>query len=67
MLASVLKSVEVINVSIKIIEVFVKLREVILLNKDVLIKLNEIENQTKTHGDQIMLLFEYIKQFEELK
>lgn len=48
-------------VSIKIIEVFVKLRETILTHKDILLKLQEIESQTKTHDDQILLLFEEIK------
>ncbi len=67
MLANVLKSEQAINVSIKIIEVFVKLRETILTHKGILLKLNEIESQTKTHNDQILLLFEYIKQFEEIK
>ena len=61
------KSKQAINVSIKIIEVFVKLRETILTHNDILLKLQDIESQTKTHNDQILLLFEYIKQFEEVK
>ena len=41
--------------------------EMMLTHKDLFIKLDEIERKVSTHDDKIMLIFEYIKQFEEIK
>ncbi len=65
MLANVLKSERAIKMSIRIIEVFVKIREMLLSHKDLFIKLDELEKKFAGHDDKIMLIFEYLKQFEE--
>lgn len=67
MLANVLKSERAIKMSIRIIEVFVKVREMLLMHKDTLLRLERIEQKLFVHDDNIMLIFEYIKQFEEAK
>ena len=67
MLANVLRSEQATTMSIKIIEIFIKMREVLTTHKDLLLKLQEIQQKVSSHDDQIMLIFEYIKQFEETK
>ena len=67
MLANVLKSDRAIKVSIRIIEIFVQLREMLLTHKDILQKLEEIERKYTDHDQKIMLIFEYLKQFEKTK
>lgn len=67
MLANVLKSERAIIMSIRIIEVFVKIREMLMMHKDTLLRLENIDQKLSSHDDKIMLIFEYIKQFEETK
>lgn len=67
MLANVLRSEQATIMSIKIIEIFIEMREVLSNHKDLLLKLQEIQEKVSSHDDQIMLIFEYIKQFEEVK
>lgn len=67
MLANVLKSEQAINMSIKIIEVFIEMREVLFTHKDLLLKMQEIEQRVTTHDEKLTLIFEYIKQFEKAK
>ena len=62
MLANVLKSGRAIEMSIKVIDVFVKLREMLLTNKDILFKLEQLENKISGHDENIKLIFEYLKQ-----
>ncbi len=62
MLANVLKSQQAIQMSIKIIEIFVQLREYLLSNKELLLKLEQLENIAMKHEADIQLIFEYIKQ-----
>ena len=64
MLANVIKSERAIKMSIRIIEIFVRMREMLLTYKDVLHKLEEIERKYIDHDQQIMLIFEYLKQIE---
>jgi len=35
--------------------------------EDLLIKLKEIEDKVSSHDEQMLLIFEYIKQFEKTK
>ena len=52
MLANVLKSERAITMSIRIIEIFVKLRESLLSNRDILHKLEQLEQKVIQHdGD----------------
>jgi len=67
MLANVIKSERAIKVSIRIIEIFVRLREMLLTYKDILHKLEEIERKYTDHDQKIMLIFEYLKQLEQIK
>ena len=53
--------------SVRIIEVFVKMREMLLTHKDLLLEMKEIRRTVSDHGDQISLIFEYIKQLEQAK
>ena len=67
MLSSVLNSKTAINVNIQIIRIFTKMRTMLLSHKDLLIKLKEIEDKVSSHDEQMLLIFEYIKQFEKTK
>ena len=66
-LANVIKSLRARKMSIRIIEVFVKMREMLGSHKEILRKLEDIERKYADHDDKILLIFEYIKQFEEVK
>lgn len=68
MLANVLKSDRAIEVSIKIIEIFVRFRELLASNKDILVKLENLERKIlkqderhKKHEDEIQLIFKALK------
>ncbi|MBE9468885.1 MAG: hypothetical protein IMY72_11295 [Bacteroidetes bacterium] len=67
MLANVLKSERAIKMSILIIEVFVKIREMLLTHKDVLLRLEKIEQTITEHDSNIYEIFEYLKQLEQAK
>lgn len=67
MLANVLKSARAMKMSIRIIEVFVKVREMLLTHKDILLKLDRIEQKLLGHDDSLMLIFEYLRQLEQDK
>ena len=67
MLANVLRSERAIKMSIRIIEIFVKVREMLITHKDILLRLEEIEQKLSGHNDKIMLIFEYLKQLEQTK
>ena len=66
-LSTVLKSKTAIMINLQIMRVFNKIYEMMLAHKELFIKLDEIERKLTTHDDSIMMLFEYIKQFEEIK
>jgi len=67
MLSSVLNSERAIQINIQIIRIFNRLREMLLMHKNVLMDLEAIKQQLSEHDNQIMLVFEYLKQFEEAK
>jgi hypothetical protein len=67
MLSSVLNSDRADKVNMLIIDTFVKLRELMFLNKDVILQLEQMQNKITEHDNQIMLIFEYLKQFEAVK
>jgi len=67
MLANVLKSERAMKMSIRIIEIFVKVREMLLTHKDILLKLERIEYKLLGHDENILLIFEYLKQLEQDK
>jgi phage regulator Rha-like protein len=63
MLSNVLKSNRAIEMSIKIIDVFVKLREMLLTHKDILLKLEQLEQQIVQNSEDIQMIFTTLKQF----
>jgi hypothetical protein len=67
MLSSVLKSERSIKVNIQIMRIYTKIRHMLLTHKDILLKLEKMEQKLSGHDEKILLIFEYIKQFEETK
>jgi phage regulator Rha-like protein len=67
MLASVLNSERAVQVNIKVVRIFIKMREMLLEHKDVIEKLSRIERNLTDHNDKILLIFEYLKQLEQVK
>jgi len=67
MLANVLRSERAMKMSIRIIEIFVKVREMLLTHKDILLKIEKIEQNLAGHDDKILLIFEYLRQLEQAK
>lgn len=67
MLTSVLNSERAIKVNIQVMRIYVRLREMIILHKDILQRLESIEKKLNGHDSKIMVVFEYLKRFEEMK
>lgn len=67
MLSSVLNSDRSILVNIHVIRIFTKMREMLLAHKDIIEKLSRIERKLADHDDKILLIFEYLKQLEQIK
>lgn len=62
MLSCVLNSERAIAVNIQIIRIFHRMREMISTHKDILLKLEQLENKVSSHGEDIRLIFDYLKQ-----
>ena len=67
MLSSVLNSDNAIMVNIQIIRVFTKMRELLSSHEEILRKLETMEKKDLEQDEQIMLIFEYLKQLEQTK
>jgi phage regulator Rha-like protein len=67
MLASVLSSERAIQVNIQIVRIFTKMREMLSSHKEILSRLEKTEYKLAEHDDQILLIFEYLKQLEQTK
>lgn len=67
MLAGVLNSDRAILINIQIVRIFNKMRKMLTLHKDVLIEIERIKNQISDHESRILVVFEYLKQFEQTK
>jgi hypothetical protein len=67
MLSSVLNSDRAIAVNIQIMRVFTKIHELAESHKEILYKLEQIEKKDIEQDKKIMLIFEYLKQFEQAK
>ena len=72
MLSNVLKSSRAIETSIRIIDVFIKLREMIISQKDILLKLEQLDNKiihlgldVKSHDGEIETLFELVDEIRK--
>ena len=62
MLASVLNSDRAIEVNIQIVRIFTRMREMLLTNKDILLKLEQLENRVSSHDENIKMIFKALKQ-----
>jgi hypothetical protein len=62
MLSSVLTSEKAINVNIIIMRAFVRLRKFIETNKELALKIEELERTVAGHDENISLIFESIRQ-----
>lgn len=67
MLSSVLGSDTAILVNIRIIRIYTQMREILIAHKDLLQKFLQIEQKLEDHDDKILLIFEYLKQLEQVK
>ena len=62
MLSSVLNSEKAIEVNIAIMRAFVKMRKFLETNKELAEKIEELERTVSSHDEDILLIFETIKQ-----
>jgi hypothetical protein len=62
MLSSVLNSDVAVEVNIRIIRIFTRLREMVLTNKDILLKLEELERQVIQNSEEIQIIFAALKE-----
>jgi phage regulator Rha-like protein len=65
MLSSVLHSESAIQVNIAIMRAFVKLRETLSTNKELALKLKQLEMKTREHDEEIQAIFEAIRRLTE--
>ena len=65
MLASVLNSDRAIAMNIQIVRIFTHMREMFSLHQDVLRQLEKLEGKVSSHGEDIQLIFDYLKQLIE--
>lgn len=73
MLSSVLNSETAIEVNIQIIRIFTRIREVLLTNKDILLKMEQLEKRilkqderTLKHEEEIQVIFNALKELLNL-
>lgn len=63
--ASVLNSHRAIEVSAYVVRAFVKLREMLRTHKELAQRLSELEKRIEVHDEEIVALFEAIRQLME--
>lgn len=67
MLSSILNSKRAIQVNIRVMRIYVKIREMMMLHRDVLQRLDGIEDRLTDQDNRFLVIFEYLKQFEQAK
>ncbi|MCK5464332.1 MAG: ORF6N domain-containing protein [Bacteroidales bacterium] len=67
MLSSVLNYDRAIKVNIQIIRIFIKMRELLMNHKDIILQLEHMQQKVAEHDNNILLIFEYIKELEREK
>jgi hypothetical protein len=67
MLSSVVNSDRAIKVNVQIMRIYTRIRQMLLIHSDILIRLEKIERKLAGHDDNILLIFEYLKQLEQAK
>ena len=66
-LSSVLNSERAIKVNIQIIRLFTKMRKLLMTHKDLILKVEKIDQELRGQSQEIQVLFEYIKKLIEEK
>lgn len=61
MLSSVLNSKQAIAVNIQIMRIFTKMRQIISSNKEILMKLDQLEKKVGDYGDDIDEIFDVLR------
>lgn len=61
MLSSVLNSDRAIQMNIQIMRIFAKMREIFTTNKDILLKLEQLDRKVMKNDEDIRLIFKYLK------
>ena len=67
MLASVLNSESAVKINVQIVRIFIKMREMLASHKEILNRLEMIGHKLAEHDNQILVIFEYLKQLEQVK
>jgi hypothetical protein len=67
MLACILNSEKAIQANIQIVRVFTAIREMALLNKDLLLKMEKIEQKLGIHDKELAVIFSTLKKMLEPK
>ena len=62
MLSGVLNSEIAVKVNIEIIRIFIKMRELLLSHKDILVQIEKIEKKLTKHDQDIVMIFNCLKQ-----
>ncbi len=61
MLSSVLNSPRAIRMNVQIMRIFTKMKEMLVTNKDLLLRIEEIERKISGHDHSLAALFEHLK------
>ncbi|MFN3530634.1 MAG: hypothetical protein ACK417_11990 [Bacteroidia bacterium] len=67
MLSGVLSSERAILVNIQIMRAYSRIRSMLFTHKDLLLKLEELEKRVAGQDANVSLIFEYLKQFIEVR
>jgi hypothetical protein len=67
MLASVLNSDRAVLANVQVVRVFTKMRKLVETHSEILVKLSELQKKETEQDRKILLIFEYLKQFEQAK
>jgi len=67
MLSTVLSSERAIKVNIQIMRVYVRIREIIRTHKDLLQKMDLLDEKVAKQDEKISLVFQYIKRFIDVQ
>lgn len=67
MLANVLNSDRAVQVSIGIVEIYVRMREFVLTNKEILLKVEELEKRIGKQDEKIALVLNHLKKLIEFQ
>jgi len=62
MLSCILNSERAIEVNIRVIRIFTRMRELLISQKDVLFKIEQMENQMDGHSADIQIIFDALKE-----